>query len=58
MHIGAMYVPGLGDTLRIEPVSFSEWAVLLPIASTLLLVMELEKWWDQRYAKRIVRAIN
>ncbi len=55
LHISAMYVPGLSNTLRVTPVSLAEWAILLPIASTLLLVMELEKWWDQRHNKRIVR---
>lgn len=53
LHIAAMYVPGLNDMLHIAPVSFAEWAILLPIASTLLLVMEFEKWWDQRHNRKM-----
>ena len=50
LHVAAMYIPGLSDTLRLSPVSLAEWAVLCLAASTLLVVMELEKWWDQRDA--------
>lgn len=52
LHITAMYIPGLNDTLHIAPVSFTDWAILLPIAATLLLVMEFEKWWDQRHDRK------
>jgi Ca2+-transporting ATPase len=48
LHIGAMHVPLLSETLRIAPVPLAEWGVLLLVASTLLVVMELEKRWDQR----------
>ncbi|WP_159593741.1 cation-translocating P-type ATPase [Chelativorans xinjiangense] len=48
LHIGAMYMPGLSDTLALAPVSLAEWAWLLLAASTLLAVMEFEKWWDKR----------
>jgi Ca2+-transporting ATPase len=47
LHVAAMYVPGLNDTLRIAPVSFVEWIVLLAVASTTLMVMEVEKWRDR-----------
>ena len=50
LHVAAMYIPGLSDTLHLSPVSLAEWAVLCLAASTLLVVMELEKWWDQRDA--------
>jgi Ca2+-transporting ATPase len=56
IHIAAMYTPGLNDTLRVAPVSLAEWGVLFLIASTLLVVMEFEKSWDQRHDKRIARA--
>ncbi|MCR4264743.1 HAD-IC family P-type ATPase [Nitratireductor sp. ZSWI3] len=49
LHIGAMYMPGLSDTLGLAPVSLVEWAWLLLAASTLLAVMEFEKWWDKRH---------
>lgn len=48
LHIAAMYTPGLNETLAVAPVSLAEWGVLLLIASTVLFVMEFEKWWDQR----------
>ena len=50
LHIGAMHLPVLRDILDVAPVSIAEWAVLLLIASLLLAVMEIEKWWDQRKA--------
>ncbi|MCD9120644.1 HAD-IC family P-type ATPase [Cupriavidus sp. UGS-1] len=48
LHIAAMWLPGVSDTLHIAPVSPASWALLLAIAATLLIVMELEKWWDKR----------
>ncbi|KXF75958.1 HAD family hydrolase [Paramesorhizobium deserti] len=48
LHIGAMYTPGLREVLQIGPVSFADWGILLLIASTVLVVMELEKRWDGR----------
>ena len=43
MHIGAMYTPGLRDILQIQPVTLSQWSVLLSIALVLLVVNELHK---------------
>jgi Ca2+-transporting ATPase len=48
MHIAAMYIPGLSDTLRVAPVSLTEWAVFFCLASSILLAMELEKWRGRR----------
>jgi Ca2+-transporting ATPase len=53
LQIAAMYIPGLSDTLHLTPVSLSEWAALLLAASVLLLIMEFEKWWDQRRGARL-----
>ncbi|MGE4013772.1 MAG: cation-translocating P-type ATPase, partial [Alphaproteobacteria bacterium] len=52
LHIAAMHFLGLSDTLHLAPVSMAEGGFLLVIASTLLVVMELEKWWDQRNGAR------
>lgn len=49
LHIAAMHMPGISDALRISPVAPMEWLWLLFAASLLLVVMELEKWWDQRH---------
>lgn len=48
LHIAAMHVPALSATLRIAPVSLTEWTVLLLAAAMIVMVMEIEKWWDQR----------
>ena len=49
LHILAMYVPVLENTLKIAPVSFAEWGLLGLLALGLLLVMEVEKWWDRHH---------
>jgi P-type Ca2+ transporter type 2C len=43
IHIGAMYIPGLRSTLGTSPVSFENWLMLLGIASSIILLMELDK---------------
>ena len=48
VHIGAMCTPWLSDVLHIEPVSFEHWLELLGMAFTVLVAMELHKWWWRR----------
>ncbi|SPD59930.1 cation-translocating P-type ATPase [Cupriavidus neocaledonicus] len=48
VHVGAMYLPGLSDTLRIAPVTGVAWLGLLGLASTLLVAMELDKWLERK----------
>ena len=48
LQIGAMHTPYLADVLGLEPISLGDWAFLLLAASSLLVVMEFEKWWDRR----------
>jgi Ca2+-transporting ATPase len=43
VHIGAAYVPGLSDVLHVAPLSFGTWALTAGAASTVLLVMEIDK---------------
>ncbi|MBV2185271.1 MAG: HAD-IC family P-type ATPase [Rhizobium sp.] len=43
LHLGAMYVPGLNDLLGITPITLNEWLLLLALASSLLLMSEVEK---------------
>ncbi len=50
IHIGAMYTPGLKDVLQLQPIGWDEWGRLLLIASSLLVVEELHKWWIRRRA--------
>ncbi len=54
VHIGAMYVPGLSTVLGMQPVSFSHWLQLLPVALVILLVMELHKWFRDSWPIRAV----
>ncbi|WP_405044792.1 HAD-IC family P-type ATPase [Methylocystis echinoides] len=51
LHLAASHVPGLADTLRIWPPTVAEWGALLAAGSSLLLVMELEKWWTERHKR-------
>ena len=44
LHIASMYIDGLNDILQTMPVSLMQWASLLLIGMTLLLVHELYKW--------------
>jgi magnesium-transporting ATPase (P-type) len=43
LHIGAMYTPGLGDVLEVEPVGPGAWAALFGLALSLLLLVEIYK---------------
>ncbi|WP_018324436.1 cation-translocating P-type ATPase [Rhizobium giardinii] len=43
LHISAMYIPWLRDTLQLAPISPWEWAALLLVASAVLVAMEFDK---------------
>jgi hypothetical protein len=43
VHIGAAFVPGLRDVLQMHRISVELWMTLVPIALSLLLVMEVFK---------------
>lgn len=45
IHIACMYIPGISDVLRIQPVSLMEWGVLLIIACSLLSLDEIFRLW-------------
>jgi magnesium-transporting ATPase (P-type) len=51
VHIGAMYTPWLKDVLGASPVSFAQWVTLLGLALSVLVVMELHKWFRARFAQ-------
>ncbi|MDX2045754.1 MAG: HAD-IC family P-type ATPase [Chitinophagaceae bacterium] len=51
VHISASYIPGLSDTLHLEPLTFNEWLFLIPDAAIILIVMEIFKWWWRRKYK-------
>ncbi len=41
IHIASMYLPGISDILKIQPVSLEQWSILLVFALGLLLVEKL-----------------
>jgi magnesium-transporting ATPase (P-type) len=43
VHILAAYIPGLNTTLQLEPVRLNEWLILLALACSIVVVMELFK---------------
>ncbi|HTF22019.1 MAG TPA: HAD-IC family P-type ATPase, partial [Chryseolinea sp.] len=43
VHISAAYIPGLNETLQLEPITMREWLILLPAALSILVVMEVFK---------------
>ncbi|MGB5440220.1 MAG: HAD-IC family P-type ATPase, partial [Gammaproteobacteria bacterium] len=52
VHIGAMYTPWISDVLHIQPITPEHWVVLLGLALTVLVVMELHKILWRRMAAR------
>ena len=52
LHIAAMYIPWLRDTLELSPISMAEWAVMLIGATSILIVTELDKWRLRRSEKK------
>lgn len=48
VHISAAYIPGLRDVLQMAPISIGLWLTLIPIALSVLLVMELAKAYWRR----------
>ncbi|WP_454856757.1 cation-translocating P-type ATPase [Rhizobium binxianense] len=48
IHVLCMQLPGISDVLSLQPVSLLEWGLLLALASTLLAVSEVDKWWSRR----------
>jgi magnesium-transporting ATPase (P-type) len=43
VHIASMYIPFMQNVLRIEPITFSEWIVVLSLAVPIILAMEIFK---------------
>ncbi len=52
LHIAASYIPGLSDVLQVEPIPVGEWAELLILASSILVVMEIYKIFLRRSLKQ------
>ncbi|MDX1737298.1 MAG: cation-transporting P-type ATPase, partial [Alphaproteobacteria bacterium] len=48
LHISVMYLPGISEILRVEPVSFGQWAAILMIALSLMAVVEVQKYVSKK----------
>lgn len=53
VHIIATYIPGINTALKMQPITLQEWLFVLPIAFSLIVFMELEK-----YIRRIWKRKN
>lgn len=50
VHIAAMYLPFLQTVLKTQPVDSMTWLVMLALATSVFVTMELHKWsWNLRY---------
>nr|WP_244665918.1 HAD-IC family P-type ATPase [Pseudorhizobium halotolerans] len=52
LHIAAMYIPWLRDTLDLARISLAEWALMLLGAASIIVVTELDKWRLRRAEAR------
>lgn len=52
LHISASYIPGLKETLQLMPITFNEWIKLVPTAASILVLMEIFKWWLRRRTQK------
>jgi magnesium-transporting ATPase (P-type) len=49
VHIAALYTPFLQSLLDVAPVALDDFVVLIGLASSILVVMELHKAWRRRH---------
>jgi Ca2+-transporting ATPase len=56
IHLAAMHVPAFADMLRLAPVSLEEWGVLALAGSSVMIVIELDKWISGRRRPKIASA--
>ncbi len=53
IHVLAMYLPAGQLILKTQPVNASTWLVVIGLALSILLVMEVHKqWWNRNHAKK------
>lgn len=48
LQLAAIYVPILQTAFRTVPLSLSDWGMIIPLASTTLIVMEIAKYLERR----------
>jgi P-type Ca2+ transporter type 2C len=54
LHLLATYTPFFQGVLGVRPIPLSQWLTLLMWASSVLVVMELHKWWWRRRHRAIL----
>ncbi|HLU46126.1 MAG TPA: cation transporting ATPase C-terminal domain-containing protein, partial [Natronosporangium sp.] len=52
IHIGALYAPPTQWLLRVEPIDAAAWLRIVPVALTVVAVVEVEKFIRNRLARR------
>jgi Ca2+-transporting ATPase len=52
LHVAALYLPPTQYVLRVEPIDLAAWVRLVPIAASILVVVELDKAVRRRRARR------
>jgi magnesium-transporting ATPase (P-type) len=50
LHVAALYTPGVRELLRVEPVPVTQWVVMIAMALSLLVTMEIYKAVRRRRA--------
>ncbi|WP_127091831.1 cation-translocating P-type ATPase [Aquabacter cavernae] len=56
LHLAAPYIPGLRDVLEVSPIRPEVWLLLLPLAASLVAVVEIDKVLRRRAGARPVPA--
>ena len=50
-HLFVIYHPSLQFVFRTGPLDLSTWLIMVPVAATIVLVVEVEKWYRRRIAR-------
>ena len=48
LQLAAIYIPIMQMAFRTVPLSLSDWGIIIPLASTTLIAMELAKYLEQK----------
>jgi Ca2+-transporting ATPase len=51
LQLAAIYIPFLQMAFRTVPLSLSDWQMIIPLASSTLIVMEIAKFLEKRMSK-------
>ncbi|WP_246659349.1 HAD-IC family P-type ATPase [Rhizobium sp. FY34] len=52
LHLSAAYIPWLRDTLEVQPVTLAQWFTVMLIGSSVLIVLEVDKFISRRLGAR------